>query len=194
MANKEKKNKSVLQLGIILLIITAVAGFIIGAVYNITKEPIRIEEKKANDKAMKELLSDADKFVKKDMKLSNGVLEVNEGIKSGKVVGYDIKVASKGYGGKINIMVGIKNNGEVSGIKILSQSETAGLGANCEQPEFYKQYSGKPTKNLKVVKTSDVKKDEIKAITGATITSKAVTKGVNEAIDFYNNNLKGGNK
>lgn len=194
MANKEKKNKSVLQLGIILLIITAVAGFIIGAVYNITKEPIRIEEKKANDKAMKELLSDADKFVKKDMKLSNGVLEVNEGIKSGKVVGYDIKVASKGYGGKINIMVGIKNNGEVSGIKILSQSETAGLGANCEQPEFYKQYSGKPTQNLKVVKTSDVKKDEIKAITGATITSKAVTKGVNEAIDFYNNNLKGGNK
>lgn len=194
MANKEKKNKSVFQLGIILLIITAVAGFIIGAVYNITKEPIRIEEKKANDKAMKELLSDADKFVKKDMKLSNGVLEVNEGIKSGKVVGYDIKVASKGYGGKINIMVGIKNNGEVSGIKILSQSETAGLGANCEQPEFYKQYSGKPTQNLKVVKTSDVKKDEIKAITGATITSKAVTKGVNEAIDFYNNNLKGGNK
>ena len=194
MANKEKKNKSVLQLGIILLIITAVAGFIIGAVYNITKEPIRIEEKKANDKAMKELLSDADKFVKKDMKLSNGVLEVNEGIKSGKAVGYNIKVASKGYGGKINIMVGIKNNGEVSGIKILSQSETAGLGANCEQPEFYKQYSGKPTQNLKVVKTSDVKKDEIKAITGATITSKAVTKGVNEAIDFYNNNLKGGNK
>ena len=194
MANKEKKNKSVLQLGIILLIITAVAGFIIGAVYNITKEPIRIEEKKANDKAMKELVSDADKFVKKDMKLSNGVLEVNEGIKSGKVVGYDIKVASKGYGGKINIMVGIKNNGEVSGIKILSQSETAGLGANCEQPEFYKQYSGKSTQNLKVVKTSDVKKDEIKAITGATITSKAVTKGVNEAIDFYNNNLKGGNK
>lgn len=194
MVNKEKKNKSVFQLGIILLIITAVAGFIIGAVYNITKEPIRIEEKKANDKAMKELLSDADKFVKKDMKLSNGVLEVNEGIKSGKVVGYDIKVASKGYGGKINIMVGIKNNGEVSGIKILSQSETAGLGANCEQPEFYKQYSGKPTQNLKVVKTSDVKKDEIKAITGATITSKAVTKGVNEAIDFYNNNLKGGNK
>lgn len=194
MANKEKKNKSVLQLGIILLIITAVAGLIIGGVYNITKEPIRIEEKKANDKAMKELLSDADKFVKKDMELSKGVLEVNEGIKSGKVVGYDIKVASKGYGGKINIMVGIKNNGEVSGIKILSQSETAGLGANCEQPEFYKQYSGKPTQNLKVVKTSDVKKDEIKAITGATITSKAVTKGVNEAIDFYNNNLKGGNK
>lgn len=188
-----KKNKSIFQLGLILLIITAVAGLIVGAVYNITKEPIKREEQRANDEAMKELLSNADKFQKKDMKLSNGVLEVNEGLKDGKIIGYDIKTSSKGYGGPIDIMIGIKTDGTLSGIKILSQTETAGLGANCEQPEFYGQYNGKPSEDLTVVKSDNVKKNEIKAITGATITSRAVTKGVDEAIDFYNKNLKGGN-
>ena len=152
------------------------------------------QEKLANENAMKALLTDADSFTKKDMSLPASVLEVNEGKKGSESVGYAIKVSSKGYGGQIQLMVGIDKSGKLAGIQILSQSETAGLGANCTNPEFYGQYAGKSIeKDIEVVKTEG-NDSQIKAITGATITSKGVTTGVNEAVKFYKENLQGGNK
>lgn len=189
-----KKEKGVIQLGLTLLFITAIAGLILGAVYNVTKESIANQEKLSNENAMKALLTDADSFSKKDVDLSEGVLEVNEGKSGNEFAGYAIKVASKGYGGEIQIIVGIDKAGELSGIQILSQSETAGLGANCTNPEFYDQYAGKSIdKDIEVVKTEG-NDNQIKAITGATITSRGVTTGVNEAVKFYKENLQGGNK
>ncbi|MCI6277171.1 MAG: RnfABCDGE type electron transport complex subunit G [Clostridium sp.] len=189
-----KKEKSIIQLGLILLVITAIAGLILGVVYNVTKDSIANQEKLANENAMKALLTDADSFTKKDMSLPASVLEVNEGKKGSESVGYAIKVSSKGYGGQIQLMVGIDKSGKLAGIQILSQSETAGLGANCTNPEFYGQYAGKSIeKDIEVVKTEG-NDSQIKAITGATITSKGVTTGVNEAVKFYKENLQGGNK
>src|SRR3712207_8052036 len=92
------------------------------------------------------------------------------------------------------MMVGITTDGKVSGIKILSHSETPGLGANAETPQFSGQYKDKPAKELEVVKGTASADNQIAAITGATITSKAVTKGVNEAIEFYDSKLKGGDR
>jgi len=144
---------------------------------------------------MKELITTADKFEKKDLSLTGNILEVNEGKKGSETMGYTMKVSTKGYGGQIQLMVGINKDGKLAGIKILSQSETAGLGANSEKPSFYGQYAGKPTnKDVEVVKAEPAADNEIKAITGATITSKGVTSGVNEAIKFYKENLQGGNK
>ncbi|GAA0676031.1 MULTISPECIES: RnfABCDGE type electron transport complex subunit G [Clostridium] len=189
-----KKEKSIVQLGLILLIITAIAGLILGLVYNVTKDSIANQEKLANENAMKALLTDADSFSKKEVNLTETVLEVNEGKKGSESVGYAIKVASKGYGGQIQLIVGIDKAGKLAGIQILSQSETAGLGANCKNPEFYGQYAGKSIdKDIEVVKTEG-NDSQIKAITGATITSKGVTNGVNDAIKFYKENLQGGNK
>lgn len=189
-----KKEKSIIQLGLTLLLITAIAGLILGVVYNITKDPIAKQEKLTNENAMKALLTDADSFAKKDIDLSENILEVNEGKSGSESVGYAIKVATKGYGGEIQLMVGLDKAGELSGIQILSQAETAGLGANCENPEFYEQYAGKSTaEDIEVVKTEG-NDNQIKAITGATITSKAVTTGVNGAVKFYKENLQGGNK
>lgn len=189
-----KKEKSIIQLGLILLVITAIAGLILGVVYNVTKDSIANQEKLANENAMKALLTDADSFTKKDMSLPASVLEVNEGKKGSESVGYAIKVSSKGYGGQIQLMVGIDKSGKLAGIQILSQAETAGLGANCTNPEFYGQYAGKSIeKDIEVVKTEG-NDSQIKAITGATITSKGVTTGVNEAVKFYKENLQGGNK
>ncbi|MCY6959322.1 RnfABCDGE type electron transport complex subunit G [Clostridium brassicae] len=193
----DKSTKEIISLGIILFIITAVAGLILGGAHKITAEPIAIQQKKENDAAMKEVLPKAESFEKQDVKLeeTNPVKEVNSGKTGSDVSGYAIKVAPKGYGGLIEMMVGISNEGKVEGIKILTHAETPGLGAKAPEPEFSGQYKGKPTdKPLDVVKAEPSKDNEIKAITGATITSKAVTTGVNAAIDFYNKELKGGQK
>lgn len=189
------KKESIGKLGLILFIITAVAGLILGIVFNITQDSIAKQESMKNENAMKELITTADKFEKKDLSLTGNILEVNEGKKGSETMGYTMKVSTKGYGGQIQLMVGINKDGKLAGIKILSQSETAGLGANSEKPSFYGQYAGKPTnKDVEVVKAEPAADNEIKAITGATITSKGVTSGVNEAIKFYKENLQGGNK
>lgn len=189
--------KENLKLGAILLIVTAIAGCLLGWAYSITKEPIAQQAIKANNEAMREILPMADQFNKIESAIPDGsiVKEVNEGKKGNDVVGYAIKVTPKGYGGMIEMMVGISTDGKVSGIKILSHSETPGLGANAPSKEFSGQYKDKAIDPLlEVVKGNASKPNQIQAITGATITSKAVTKGVNEAINFYTSNLKGGSK
>lgn len=194
MANQNGNNE-IVSLGLRLLLITAVAGFILGLGNKITAEPIAKQLKLENDTAMKEVLPIADEFNKKDIELKDGsiITEVNEGKSSGEVKGYAIKVAPSGYGGEIDLMVGISNEGKVEGIKVLSHSETPGLGANSTKPEFQDQFKGKPIdKELEVVKGTASGDNQIQALTGATITSRAVTKGVNEAINFYNEELKGG--
>lgn len=187
--------KENIRLGLILLLITGVAAFLLGGAYEITKAPIAASIETDRQVAMKEILPTADKFEKSDVKLSEKVSEVNVGLKGSATAGYAIKVAPKGYGGPVEIMVGISADGKVSGIKILSHSETPGLGANAPLPKFSDQYKNKPTKDkLEVVKVAPKKETEIQALTGATITSKAVTLGVNDAVDFYNASLKGDKK
>jgi len=90
------------------------------------------------------------------------------------------------YGGDIKITVGIKNDGTVSGISILSISETAGLGMRATEPAFYKQYEGKQTDRF-VVSKDGGDGEPIDALSGATITSRAVTGAVNAALGYYQN-------
>ncbi|MCM0649912.1 RnfABCDGE type electron transport complex subunit G [Clostridium swellfunianum] len=184
--------KENIRLGVILLIITAIAGLLLGAAHSVTLEPIAKQEQMTKATAMKEILPKADEFKVKETAVEGIIKEVNEGLASGKTSGYAIKVAPKGYGGAVELMVGISTEGKVEGIKILSHSETPGLGANAPQPKFSGQFKGKPiAKELTVVKKAPSADNEIEAITGATITSKAVTNGVNEAVQFYNSKLKG---
>ncbi|EDS77400.1 RnfABCDGE type electron transport complex subunit G [Clostridium massiliodielmoense] len=204
----QNSNKETLMLGLKLLIITAIAGLVLGWAYKITLEPINNQNIKTNNEAMNEVLPSAKEFAKiaaqevkpgekvdKQLQKDSPVIEVNKGQNSGKVAGYAIKVGTKGYGGKIEMMVGISNGGKVEGIKILSHNETPGLGAKAPEPDFSDQYKGKEIKTpLEVVKGKASKENDIAAITGATITSKAVTKGVNDAIEYYNKELKGGQK
>ncbi len=93
------------------------------------------------------------------------------------LIGYVAVASSKGYGGDVQIMIGVNLDITVAGIEILSQSETAGLGANCENPEWLSQFVGK-SGNLAVSKDGG----EIDAITASTITSRAVTSAVNKAL------------
>ncbi len=82
----------------------------------------------------------------------------------------------------------------VSGIDIIKHSETPGLGAKADQPAFKDQFKGKPTEDLVVVKTGASSDEEIDSISGATITSRAVTNAVNEASAYYNEHLSKGAK
>lgn len=204
----QNSNKETLMLGLKLLIITAIAGLILGWIHQITLEPIEKQNVKTNNEAMNEVLPSAKEFAKiaakevkegekveKVLPKENSIVEVNKGQNGSEVAGYAIKVETKGYGGKIEMMVGISNEGKLDGIKILNHSETPGLGAKAPEPAFSDQYKGKAINApLEVIKGTASKDNEIAAITGATITSKAVTKGVNEAVEYYNKELKGGQK
>lgn len=98
----------------------------------------------------------------------------------GSVIGVVVTTKASGYGGTIEVMTGITSDGKVSGVNILSMEETPGLGAKAKEDKFLVQYKGFADSSLAVSKDGG----EIDALSGATITSRAVTKAVNEAIDI----------
>jgi len=104
----------------------------------------------------------------------------------GETLGRAYLIDAKGYGGTISLMVGIKPDGTVAGISILSSSETPGMGKKAENPDFYEQFSDKDVDAFTVVKGTAGSDDEISAISGATITSKAITNAVNTVLAHFN--------
>ena len=177
----------IFRVGAMLFAITAVAAAILAGVNDFTAPVIAENNRIAEEKAMKGVLPEADSFEKVEFKQEAGsaVSEIHSGGDAGVVV----KVSPNGYGGKISMVVGIDNEYKVTGIEIISQSETPGLGANCTKDEFKTQFAGK-TENIEVVK-NEAKDNQIDAISSATVTSKAVTSGVNEAIAIVKS-MRGG--
>ena len=173
-----KEKTEIIKVGLILFAITAVAALVLAVVNNFTAPVIAENNKRAEEAAMRYVLPDATEFTKTDFTPdeASSAKEVYQGGDAGMVV----KVSPVGYAGKIDIVVGIDNDLKVTGIQIINQGETAGLGANCTNDSFKSQFVGK-TENITVVKNG-AKDNEIDAISSATITSKAVTKGVNDAI------------
>lgn len=184
--------KDILKLGVTLFAICAVAALVLGVTNNITAPVIEERNIQASNEARKIVLSETDEFKELDGMNSDIVLEVYEGIKDGQVIGYTIKTSSKGYGGAIELMVGISKDGKITGVEIGNHSETPGLGSKATEPMFKNQYVDKDVSNsLLVVKGSANNDNEISAISGATITSNGVTNGVNAAMKIYNEKLSG---
>ncbi len=90
---------------------------------------------------------------------------------------------AKSYGGDIQVMVGIKADGSVNAVELLQINDTPGLGMNAKNPEFLKQFENK-TAGISVNKNTPAE-NEIQALTGATITSNAVTGAVNTALENF---------
>ena len=99
----------------------------------------------------------------------------------------------EGYGGDITVSMGIDNEGTVKGIELLKISETAGLGMKAKEPAFKDQFKDKNVTQFAYTKTGASSDFEIDAISGATITTKAVTNAVNAGIEYYAV-LGGGNR
>ena len=189
---KKTKSSGIIKTGIVLFLITGIAALILASVNSVTAPMIAENETKKQMTAMTTVLPDAEKFDElADVAKDNGILGIYEGKKADETVGYAVLVESMGYGGAISMVVGVDLEDKITGIDITSQSETPGLGANCTKDEFKNQFTGK-TSEITVVK-SNSKDNQIDAMTSATITSKAVTKGVNAAVDAVKA-IEGGNE
>ncbi|MDR1774683.1 MAG: RnfABCDGE type electron transport complex subunit G [Clostridioides sp.] len=189
--------KKMIKLGLILLAVCIIASFSLSAVNNSTKKLIEEQSIIKNDELRKNVLPDATEFKKVEPDLSSldsdvqsVIVEVYQGLDaSGKTVGYTVKTSPSGYGGPFELIIGFTDEGQISSISTGTMSETPGLGSKASQPEFQEQFKGKQADTLEVVKGVASADNQIKAISGATITSTAVTKGVNAAIDLFNNVL-----
>ena len=189
--------KKIIKNTLILTIITVVAGRCLGFVYEITKKPIADSQEKAKKEAWQAVFPGADlsefKQIDVDQDIADQVISdlgVNATIDEVCTVGEEGYVVTAtdgdGYGGDIQITVGIQKDGTISGISFLSISETAGLGMNAQKPAFYEQYVGKQTDKFYVSKDGG-EGEPIDAISGATFTSRAVTGAVNAALGYFQN-------
>ncbi len=177
--------KEILTLTVKLLLICAVVTGLLAAVNYVTEPIIAENNQKKFELSMAEVLPDAGSFIPVSVQgftpSESGVAV--ESIYSGQTGGYVVSaVCAEGYGGDIEVMVGITAEEKVSQVKIMSMSETPGLGAKAETPEFTNQYRGH-LRGISVVKNGGTSDNQIAAISGATVTSKAVTKAVNAALE-----------
>lgn len=177
-----KNAKFIIKLALILFTISAVCVFALALCNNLTKDTIYKINLENEEVARKEVL-EAEVFEKSDF---DGEEEVYIGKNGDETVGYAIKVSPKGFGGNIDMMVGIDAEGKVSGISIINILETPGLGSKANDDKFLSQYVSL-SDNIKVIKSGIAKENEINAISGATVTSTAVTDGVNEALNIAKN-------
>ena len=192
MAKKESTLKNML---IALMVITIVSGGVLGFIYGLTKPAIDKVEENKNIKAINEVL-------KTDVAIATTESVVIEDLTynlaydaEGNFIGAAVKTYSKnGFGGKIELMVGMLADGVINKVSVLSQAETPGLGANMVNDKFKGQFDGKDPKNFKLM----VKKDggDVDAITAATISSRAVSEAIKRAADGFETNkdqfMKGG--
>ena len=193
------KNK-IIKDALALTLIALVAGVALGGVYEITKDPIAKQEAQAKAEAYEQVFTDAAAFeaVEMDDTLTKTIRDQldQEGYKaqsieevmraedqSGETLGYAFAVVtSEGYGGDIRFSMGVQNDGTLNGISILSIGETAGLGMNADTPAFKDQFVGKQVEKLQYTKNGATQDDEINAISGATVTTNAMTNGVNAGL------------
>lgn len=181
--------KTAIALFVICVITTGAMAF----TYMGTKDTIIERALIDEENARREVLADAEKFEEisdlSAITASNPtysiVKKAFKGLKGDTVIGYVFTIDSKGYGGDIRIIVGVDNDGKVTRVKVGDNKETPGLGAKASQEPFISQFTNlAATGPLQVVKNGGTKPEEIDAISGATITSRAVVKAVQAAIDM----------
>lgn len=198
--------KELIKNTFIMLIITIVAGGILGFVYDNTKDVIAAQEAQKTVSAYKTVFDTADSFDELEFSSDNSLRamfaengygsEDIDGIvaakdSSGNILGYILLITThEGYGGDISFTMGVSNDGTLNGISILSISETAGLGMEAEKV-LVPQFKNKKSRQFLYTKTGATTEDEIDAISGATITTNAITNGVNLGLYYFNEYLGG---
>ena len=177
--------RDMIKMGLILLLITSISGLVLGVTNSLTEDLILQRALEGDLASMQVLMPDADSYEPVDISAVdipgiNLIGDVYAGIADGTPVGYIINVSPAGYGGNIEMMVGINTNHEIAGVEILSHSETPGLGSVIVNEEFRDQYAGLTTDDSVTVDT----------ISGATVSSAAVNQGVSVAADLYEETLR----
>lgn len=173
--------------GLILMMICLIASLVLAVVFKITNPIICAQGQKEEVASLSEVLPGIDDFKK------NTIDDLNfyEGYLKGSLIGYILRAETPGYSGSIDMLVGIDKEGKIMGIKVLSHQETPGLGAKIAQvmpqekmPRFLEQFIGKNASTLML------EKNNIQAISGATISSKAVVDGVKKTVSQFLDKIK----
>lgn len=165
---------SIIKPTVVLLCICIIIPLALAVTNAVTSDRITELERKNTESTMAALIK-ADEYTEKTF--DKGGFTYYEAVKDGKTVAYIFKTAAKGYGGDVSVMTALSPDGKISNLAILDvSSETPGLGQNASKKEFYGQFKDK---------TDKVAITDIDTVTGATITSKAVTAAVNEAVESF---------
>ena len=195
--------KSMIKDAAILFAITLIAGLLLGVVYEVTKEPIAVQEAKRKNEACKEVFQDAVNFEALELSMPETpgtsekaaaiINEVSAAVaEDGTVLGYVLDITThEGYNGDIQFTMGIRLDGTVNGISLLSIAETPGLGMKAEEV-LKPQFAEKSVTQFVYTKTGAVTPDQIDAISGATVTTNAMVNGVNTGLEFFKTELGGG--
>ena len=173
MSNWNKIFKPIVVLSVICVVITGALAL----TNDITKPIIEEATRKAQDAARLELLPEADSFTKQegiDLANVSDVYMANNG------VGAVVTASSKGYGGTMTVMVGFTSDGTIRQIKVTENAETKGIGSKVAgDPAFWTRFEGLEAKELAL-------NEDVDALAGATVSSKALLAAVNSAIEGYN--------
>ncbi|MCH4178297.1 MAG: RnfABCDGE type electron transport complex subunit G [Megasphaera sp.] len=173
----DKKPSNIIKIALNLIITCFVSGCIIGVVFLITGPTATAKAEQQKEASMKGLVPTADAFVPVEGEKDTFIAE-----QGGKKIAYIIPTAPKGYGGPIKLLTAVSTDGTVMDYAVLEANETPGLGDKGAKDPFKGQFKGKKIDALEVTKDkSDTK--HIQAMTGATISSRAFTKGVKEAVE-----------
>ncbi len=184
--------KDIVKPALILAIICTLFTGALAYVNGITEPIIEENDRIAEQESLKSVFADAQEFlepIKADTlkaegyEVSERIVKAYEAQKDGQAIGYVVEVSSRGYGGEIKMFVGIDKTQNITGVVLVSHSETPGLGAKGAEPKFKDQFVGAiPEKDFFIIKTAPSADNEIQAISGATITSRAVNSGVVDAV------------
>lgn len=199
-ASEGKDIKGIFKAICAIMLITVIMGAILGTVYSITKEPIEKAEEKAKQEAYKEVFPEADDIVtieeeNLDYKQVNDIIqsfgfthdtidEISYAVDADKnLIGFIVVVTNdNGYGGDIQMVVGMRTDTTITGLAFLVLDESPGLGMEADKDKFKSQFIGKHETRYEYSKTGAVVENQIDAISGATITTSAVTDGINAAV------------
>ena len=183
---KESSALYFLRIGGTLLLICAIVALVLSFVNTVTQEKIAQNETEQKRTAMVELFgSDKIEYTELDRLESDGerVEAVYRVAEDGSTVGYSVLVLSPGFGGDVQLMVAVTADKTVIGVKIVSMSETPGLGTRVDDADYLSQYAGL---------TAGLSASEVDMISGATKSSKAVLNGVIDALAALDGHLGSG--
>lgn len=166
-----------------LLIMSAIAVFLIGVVYDITREPVRIQQYIRRNAMIADLLPGTERSETEYIHDNPNVSQLVSGYDAaGNHIGYAVVAQAPGYAGAVVIMTGFNNYGTLTGVRIMNHRETPGLGTAIEHMRFLEQFENR-TDTMSVVRMATAD-DEIQALASATISTVAVVDGINAAMDF----------
>lgn len=181
-----KKISEVATPTLVLAIICIVVTLALSSTNLLTAGKIEALAIETQNKAMAKLMEGEYEEITETLTLDKTEVTYNIVKKDEQVIGYIFITSAKGYGGDIQVMTAVNSDGTVAAVEILDASgETPGLGQNVTKPDWYAQFAGLKD-DITIIKggTANAENNEINAVTGATISSKAVTSAVNQALDY----------